>query len=505
MKLGTMPLPVDVQTLPLYLWEKARGTPFDVDADLHTLLPWARAATLLFWLMLLAYVWAIARAVGGTRAALVAVAFVACEPTLVAHAGLATTDIALTACLLGLLYHFKVSREARGWRRTLWPAFWFALAVLAKASGMVFGGLCLLVIEGDRCGWWRRREEGGPTFRESLRDLIRIGAIGMGLVFVYCGSDWKPQASWVAWAHRLPEGPFASTMVWLSENLRVFSNAGDALARQIGHNLRGHGAYLLGHSDSRALWYYFPVVLTIKLTLPLLAAPLVLAGLRRLSPRQTPWYDNWALLCAGTLLVFSLNCRVQIGIRFMFPLVALATAGLAAGLVRALDGLPRLRRAAGVAAGGLLGWTIVGALAAWPHGLCYINPLWGDMADGYHLVSDSNFDWSQGVPELARKRQREGWDNLDVIYYGTDTALRGLPVRELRLVALPIGSPQDFERLVRGRRVAVSTTALCSSLKAPQLAHARAALRAREPVDRTMCFLVYDFTEGNSMEILAEP
>src|SRR5206468_531693 len=35
MKLGTMPLPVDVQTLPLYLWERCRGEPYDVEADFH--------------------------------------------------------------------------------------------------------------------------------------------------------------------------------------------------------------------------------------------------------------------------------------------------------------------------------------------------------------------------------------------------------------------------------------------------------------------------------------
>ncbi|HKB42707.1 MAG TPA: hypothetical protein VKD72_40130, partial [Gemmataceae bacterium] len=48
MKLGTMPLPVDVQTLPLHLWEKWHGTPIDPVADFHKVLPWARAATLLF-------------------------------------------------------------------------------------------------------------------------------------------------------------------------------------------------------------------------------------------------------------------------------------------------------------------------------------------------------------------------------------------------------------------------------------------------------------------------
>ena len=39
MRAGTMPLPVDVEYLPIYLWERHRGEPFDVDRDFHTILP----------------------------------------------------------------------------------------------------------------------------------------------------------------------------------------------------------------------------------------------------------------------------------------------------------------------------------------------------------------------------------------------------------------------------------------------------------------------------------
>src|SRR5579862_5156515 len=47
-KLGTMPLPADLQTLPLYIWERYHGVPIDADADLDRILPWARAGTLVF-------------------------------------------------------------------------------------------------------------------------------------------------------------------------------------------------------------------------------------------------------------------------------------------------------------------------------------------------------------------------------------------------------------------------------------------------------------------------
>ena len=60
----------------------------------------------------------------------------------------------------------------------------------------------------------------------------------------------------------------------------------------MGHNVRGHGDYLLGQTHQRAIWYYFPVLLCIKFTVPFLLLPVVLTLWRRrvvinwpLSPR----------------------------------------------------------------------------------------------------------------------------------------------------------------------------------------------------------------------------
>ena len=57
MRLGTMPLPVDLSTLPLYAWERCTGMQLDPAADADLLLPWARAGTLCFWWLLLTYGW----------------------------------------------------------------------------------------------------------------------------------------------------------------------------------------------------------------------------------------------------------------------------------------------------------------------------------------------------------------------------------------------------------------------------------------------------------------
>ncbi len=148
-------------------------------------------------------------------------------------------------------------------------------------------------------------------------------------------------------------------------------------------------------------------------------------------------------------------------------------------------------------------WTASAALLVWPHGLCYTNVFWGGTEQGYLWLSDSNYDWGQGLKELARWRQRHGDGPLDVWYFGSDPSLPSLPMREIHFHTLSIKGPEDFIAQVRGHHLAVSTTLLYGSVKASLRSSDSAAeayeqvvavLHGHRPVDRTATFLIYDFT-----------
>ena len=290
--LGTMPLALDLYTLPIYAWECWHGIAFDLQRDIEMLMPWYRLGPLVFWWLLLIYGRLIGRQLAGPWGGRLAVAILACEPSFLAHASLGGTDIAVTACMVALVYHFRIGRDSTWPGRLAWPTFWYAAAVLAKASGLVFGPLCMVVLEAERLarqgtlrwpsrgGFWQWRRGTWDAFRPLRRDLVIILGAGMILVFVYCGCDWKSEPSFVAWAHSLPAGGTGTAMIWLADHLRIFSNAGEAIVRQIGHNMRGHGVYLLGATGPSYFWYYFPVALTMKLSIPLLIGPLIVAVVR---------------------------------------------------------------------------------------------------------------------------------------------------------------------------------------------------------------------------------
>ena len=151
-----------------------------------------------------------------------ALAFLACEPNLLAHASLATTDVAVTACLVALLYHFRAGRSRPWRRRVLTPAIWFALAVLAKASGFVFGiiglGMVELEYQWANCteatnGRARLRRAMTTLFRKPFRrDLMQVCCLGLFAAFCFCGSERLPSPSFIEWARQLPEGPIRTVI-----------------------------------------------------------------------------------------------------------------------------------------------------------------------------------------------------------------------------------------------------------------------------------------------------
>ncbi|QJW97594.1 ArnT family glycosyltransferase [Frigoriglobus tundricola] len=508
MRAGTMPLPVDVQTLPAYLWERHRGQPFDPVADLDTVLPVCRAANLVFWWLLLVYTMRLGRTFGGAWGGRLAVALVACDPNLLGHAALATTDIALLASMMVFIYHFHHNYQPdAGWtRRVLFPGVLYGLALATKASAMAFVPQAMLVL-----GLWSLARAGvltppaGSSLREKgvhlwhatyqlRKDIFVIGLIGFITVFVYCGSDWGTEPTFIKWADGLPEGDLKRVMTPVSRDLKIFTNAGEGLLHQIKHNFRGHGTYLLGRWYDRATPAYFPLALSMKVPLPaivLLLAALVVHPRRLLLPTA-----GVALI----LFAFLPNCRVQIGIRFVFTLMVLtyitAAAAVARGWADQRTGASA-RVVPRALVGALLAALVATAAWVWPNGLSYFNQAWGGSETGRFLLHDSNYDWGQGVPELrAWNDAHNDGRPLSVWYFGSDPAVSRPPLEAVHLSVLPLRSADDAVTYCPTKYLAVSVSHF-SNNPAPFPQH-KARLewaRGQTPVARTTYFLIYQLRD----------
>jgi 4-amino-4-deoxy-L-arabinose transferase-like glycosyltransferase len=518
MRAGTMTLAVDVQTLPLYLWERWRGVPWEWSRDGPQMLRVARMANLLFWWLLLFMVWRLGWQWGGPWGSRWAVTFVACEPNLLAHAGLATTDIALTACLLLFLDSFGRGRDQPWSRRVLLPGMFYGVALTAKASALVFGlqgmivlGLWHLWLNRDKVQ--RTPGEGGSwrfVGRElrllwqhsvTLRwDIVAIGLFGLVVAFAYTGCDWGPEPTFIRWAEQLPDGQLKRVMQPLSHHLTIFTNAGEALLYQIKHNIRGHGTYLNGQWYPRATPWYFPLALSMKTPLPLLGLFLVALVL---APRHVA---NPLAALALLMLVLSPTYRVQIGIRFLFPALVL-------GVIAASAALGRYAGTSILAAGwwrcGRRHWLVmlVSILLLvqaaevwrhWPHLLCYINDLWGGPQAPDDLLHESNYDWGQGLPELRHWCQEQQVERMAVWYYGKDPTVEWPPFQPAPLSHWPHqGNPQQIRALCGDAQLlAVSVGCLrCNPDITPHHRDALRWLQSRTPLARTRLFLLYSLAD----------
>jgi hypothetical protein len=131
----------------------------------------------------------------------------------------------------------------------------------------------------------------------------------------------------------------------------------------------------------------------------------------------------------------------------------------------------------------------------WPNGLAYVNEFWGGTSRGYLRVSDSNYDWGQGLKQLAPWQQDQGLSSLQLWYFGTDPAVNRLPLRVVRLHELPLRGPEDVAAVVDGQYLAVSAMLLYGSYARTE-AHRQAVafLRSQRPIARTTTFFIYDFT-----------
>lgn len=485
MKLGTMPLPVDAQTLPIAICEWWRGDRFDIDRDFSRLIVGMRYGNLVFWWLLLYWAMQLGRDLGGRLAGNIAVTAVALEPNLLAHAALATTDIAVTGALLGFTVTLLRGRGGAWRQRVGWPGVWCGIALLAKASALAFCPIIMVTSELIR---WIQVPDGTPWRRRIwalFRDGFGIAVIGFAIAFAICGSDFQRNDWFVSWAQEQPDGQIRNIMVWLADHMRIFGNAGEALANQVHHNLRGHGQFLFGEASLKPFAYYFPVLFAVKMTLPVLLA---LAWVLFVRPREL--LRNPALAIFLALLAFSVNCRVQLGIRLQFPAVALLITGLAAAIAHAWPiGLRRYT----LATAGLttMAWTTA---AVFPHGLSYANRLW-ENDRSYLLFGDSNFDWGQGLRELDAWHRRHDQPGLDVWYFGRDPCLKSMPVRDLPLHCLPLTKPKDLHQYLWGRKLAVSTSVRYGHAETAAHRVALQFLAERRPVDRTRTFLIYDMSD----------
>ena len=86
--------------------------------------------------------------------------------------------------------------------------------------------------------------------------------------------------------------------------------------------------------------------------------------------------------------------------------------------------------------------SVVAVQLIYPHHLSYVNPLFGGPEVGPYMLDESNIDWGQDLPALARWQQNNAPDEVLSIYYFGSADPTAYGVHALQLDVSEIEHPQ---------------------------------------------------------------
>jgi hypothetical protein len=422
--------------------------------------------------MLLLYAWT--RALWGIHAGLFAAALWAFEPNLIAHASLATTDMAAVVTMLAAAYALWRWLGRRSAARAALVGLGFGLALLTKFTALLLIPVFVLVAI-VRQVRWRRADW-------LLVPLVALVVLNAGYAFEGTGRRLgsfpflSPALTRPRTGGTVPSSPYAFYRMIFEQRQNRFEGTWlgalpvpvpeqyllglDEQRFESDPGLPGGGyaVYLRGIIRRSGWWWYYLYALLVKTPLPLMMLA-AFAGFAatRLSGVRLSWRDElvWMLPAAAVLGAMSLMTGLDLGVRYVlpiFPFVFAGTARLARPEVRQAFGRP----AAAILAGGLA-WLLAATLFVHPHELSYFNEIAGGPSGGYRHLLDSNLDWGQDLLELRRYLNEAGAESepLGLAYFGAvDPAIAGVryfvPPRDPRVVDERHRVPSDTAPLRPG-------------------------------------------------------
>jgi hypothetical protein len=392
-------------------------------------LSWARRGNLLFLaLAVVGVAWWGARLFGPTTGCLAAILF-SLLPPILAHAGVATTDIAVAAALPFVILAMDAWIARPDLQRAASLGMVVGLGLLTKFSFAPFCALtCVVLVV--------------PHWRVLRRAHLLVLAALLSLVVVWAGYGFQfaPMSEVDDKAH--------ATFTRLAPGLLRFSDevpipaAGyvAGLAAVALHDREGHYAYLCGECRQLGWWYYFPVALFVKTPI----AFLILASWGALLCVNWRWaFGVWRLGTPASgdepqkpnaqrptpapvalfivLLAYCMTASINIGVRHVLPLYAPLALCAALGLThiwRTTRGLDFGR----VAAAGLVVWLIAIGVRAHPDYLAYFNESAG--AYPQRILVDSNLDWGQDLKRLSGYARERRIERIGVLIATSDDISR---------------------------------------------------------------------------------
>jgi hypothetical protein len=413
------------------------GKKFEIEnaASFHTWFRIARTVPLIALLTVLLICWGFSRSLYGPGGGLISLLFACLSPNLLAHGRLVTTDIFLTAAVLGSLWAFDSFARRPAFRNAFGLGLTVGAAILFKFSGLLLLGLYPLIALGS---WLRSRGRVGEEnpSESSGRRILTWGCFAFALACFVVNCGYLFEGSFTLLGHFEFTSPLFRSLLsvapsWLPVPFpyHFFHGLDAQLAEQ------SRNAYLLGEFSPTGFLSYYAVGFLVKTPIPTLAlAGLALASRRQILPRE------WPMVVVGvfSFAFFSIAGHKNIGIRYLLFLVPMMCIWIGRIATASWWNSSKAAKATTTVLGVGVTWLLITSAVSWPHFLPYFNLASGGPGRGHCYLLDSNLDWGQDLLALAEFIRRENIKSVDLAYFGrTPPELYGISYR--RLGSRPFG------------------------------------------------------------------
>src|SRR5262245_6229415 len=365
-------------------------------------LAFARLGVLPFFIAMVLVVFVWTRALYGSLAAVLSAVLLSTMPPILAHAGVATTDLALAATLPAATLCWTLWLDDPSRRRSIWLGVAVTLTLLSKLSALLFIPAIFGAIVVLRWVATRKSEKAAaapaPTVRRRVTMLLVAGGVSLLVLWAAYRFTFTQFTTAADRPHDAIDARFGTSGFLHNVGYALIElplPAGyflQGIQQVFGHSAVGRSSFLLGDVRRFGWWYFFPVAFLVKTPLATLA--LFVAGLVSLvrRRRELTWQHYAPAIAALALMISVLPSTINIGLRLVLPIYAFVAIVAAAGAAALLRSSTWTRQAQAVVAALFL-WQVTDSVRAHPDYLAYFNETVRSRADRVLMFSD--LDWGQ--------------------------------------------------------------------------------------------------------------
>jgi 4-amino-4-deoxy-L-arabinose transferase-like glycosyltransferase len=298
-------------------------------------------------------------------------------PNILAHAGLATEDMAFTVFSFLTLYFYSGYNLKKGPGGLLLTGAALGLALNTKHTAMLLLpalAVCRLSGSFPRGGTWKGLKRG----------CLELGAVAAAAVLIL-----------------LPFYGIASVGQFFS-----------GLMKTTGLVESGHTSFLNGTISTAGFWYYFIYAFLVKTPLSILIFAGIAAAVK-IKERGFSGDGVYLAFFPALLFLAASFSGFNVGLRHVLPVYPFlfVFCGGAVGLVKGRTSL--------FAGAALLLWQVLASASVHPYYLTYFNGLAGGPRGGHEHLLDSNLDWGQDLKGLKRYLEKENVSDLILSNFGS--------------------------------------------------------------------------------------